>query len=410
MITSFVCRPGDASKYPLLPFTSQPTGGENICLPSVAPSGSWGASLCRDKSGPIGFITCPEPPTSNLIRSEQSAFFSWQRRKYQDRKIEAARSFLDVCHDCTLSCERCTMTKELLLGLPKHGYKVSLYPSGELTGAQFSRNVQSRPPKTSGSSLSVRFTPSARQKIRRAVENSPYNLSVFMTLTFAPSKLRGFLGCNELNDYQTFRYPPVSQAYGKKQLVRFLDALSKRQKRTVESRGTGELLQYIWTAELQKNGNIHFHILLNTRFPIKWLSERWGQASNSVDVRSLKNAEHAARYISKYVSKDENSVIEGRRYYISEGLRESMKPTVMVYEGQEMKKELQDIIEAMKEEIEKEGGHVIDFGFHLPKPRRSRPYKDKNGKKKFTRSTSSRIQRPILNVFDEHYSASIAPF
>lgn len=360
---------------------------------------------------PIGFITCPEPRTSFLSQSrwQKKAENDWEKEQQKKRVLSANQTF-DVCPDCTLSCQSCSMSRQFLFGLPRHGYKVNLFPSGEMSGAMYSRNTQSRPPRMFGSAVSLKMTHSARQKIRRAVENSPYNLNVFMTLTFAPSVERKKLSCADLNDYATFRNPPVSHSYAKKELVRFLNTLSKRQRRTVDERERGEYLQYIWTAELQKNGNIHFHILLNTRFPIFWLTRTWKQANNSVDVKSLTNGDHAARYISKYISKDEASTIEGRRYYITEGLRESMKPSTIIYEGLQMKKEIQEILQAMKEDIESEGGTLLDFGFHIPKPKRSRPYKDKKGKKKFTKSTSSRIQAPLLELLDEHYNAHVAPF
>lgn len=345
-------------------------------------------------------------------------------------------------------------------GLPRHGYKISLYPSGEMSGAQYSRNVQSKASFGSKSGgmyhlgpydlaalkasdieiyekisarwwrgvtvqdaagvaaaveryarVSRHMTRRGRQNIRRAVENSPYKLNVFMTLTFSPTHVwrHGPYNCFDVLEYSTIT-APVPHTYAKKRLVQFLNTLSHRQRRTVASRGTGDQLQYIWTAELQKNGNIHYHLLLNTRFPIAWLTKTWKQANNSVDVRSLNNADHAAAYISKYIAKDEGGIIEGRRYYITDGLRKAMKPAILVYEGMDMKKEIQELLEAMKTEIEKAGGTVIDFGFHIPKPRRSVPYKDKKGKKQFRRGTSSRIQMPILETLDEHYNAKKAPF
>lgn len=97
---------------------------------------------------------------------------------------------------------------------------------------------------------------------------------------------------------------------------------------------------YVWKAETQKNGNIHFHITTN-KF-IKWESIRlkWNGIqihhgyldsyykkndhydANSTDVKSVKNDDRAFRYMCKYLLKqeDEKRKIEGHDYGYSRNL------------------------------------------------------------------------------------------
>jgi hypothetical protein len=144
-------------------------------------------------------------------------------------------------------------------------------------------------------------------------------------------------------------------------------------------------MQYLWVAELQQNGNIHFHILTDNYFPIKKLSQWWGQANNSVDVKSLQDARHAVNYMRKYMTKDETSKIQGNRYFITRGLHKAMIPDEQIITSSRPCEEsafcswgegatVRELLHAMKSEIEHHGGHVLDFGFSCPAPRRSVEY------------------------------------
>lgn len=80
---------------------------------------------------------------------------------------------------------------------------------------------------------------------------------------------------------------------------------------------------YIWKAEPQKNGNIHFHILLDRFIPYKELRIIWNKAQeqlqyitefkkihghenpNSTDIHSLRKVKNISSYIIKYMKKDE---------------------------------------------------------------------------------------------------------
>lgn len=96
---------------------------------------------------------------------------------------------------------------------------------------------------------------------------------------------------------------------------------------------------YVWRAEKQKNGNIHFHIVLDQFIPHWAIRQRWNRIidrlgyvqkfaekhqhvnPNSTDVHSLKHVNNAQSYLMKYASKTEkNGEIEGRVWGCSESL------------------------------------------------------------------------------------------
>lgn len=277
------------------------------------------------------------------------------------------------------------------------GFKVRTYKSGEVTGAQFTTGRQGKvlPSPRSGELMTDGFTVQARVKIRRAVECSDSFLGKFCTLTFAPSMLNPW----ELDESGNVRHD-----YAKYKLKKFLNTCSVKQKRL------GRVLNYVWVAELQENGNIHFHILWDQFFPIKWLTKIWGQANNSVDIERMKNPLHASRYMRKYLTKDESCEIRGNRYNISAGLRTTMKPiekliadltTEEIKEFPEAAKafsELRGSLLALQDEIESRGGTVLDFGFSIPVPRSSVEYTTKSGEKKRSKGVDPRLGKNLISL------------
>jgi hypothetical protein len=381
------------SLNPLLPFTSQPTGGENFHTSSGTPSNvnpdlcRWGSAVSLS-SLPIGFITCPESLTEGQSRS----YRRWEKDSKSYKK------------DC-LRISDFDSNGVYKYGPAETGFRIRLYPSGELTGASYCRNMQAKPPQNrQGESVtSDGLTSASKMKIRRALENSPFRMRVFCTLTFDPAK-------SVLDSAGV-----VCQEYAKTELKRFLNTCSVKQKRRYERDSADgsfvETLQYVWVAERQKNGNIHFHIVWNVRFPVQWLTKIWKQAQNSVDVVRLSSVNHASCYIRKYITKTGFETIQGRRYNITQGLHEAMRPEITTYEGPKMRNDVKEIIDSLKAEIESNGGHVIDFGFSIPSPRESVDYEEKKtGLKKKTRRVSSKIHKKVLGTIEHHNRATIAPF
>ena len=84
---------------------------------------------------------------------------------------------------------------------------------------------------------------------------------------------------------------------------------------------------YIWKAELQARGTIHYHITTNTFINFMHIKKRWNQLldkaglmqdykakhnnsnPNSTDIHKVYNDENIEAYLEKYISKNENTDI-----------------------------------------------------------------------------------------------------
>jgi len=96
---------------------------------------------------------------------------------------------------------------------------------------------------------------------------------------------------------------------------------------------------YLWVAEKQKNGNIHFHIMADRWVSKIWISRVWlnvlatGNYINEFElkfnhrtppsghVRGQKNMTNPSKYLTKYVTKSENSIeLEGHKWSCSNEL------------------------------------------------------------------------------------------
>jgi hypothetical protein len=99
------------------------------------------------------------------------------------------------------------------------------------------------------------------------------------------------------------------------------------------------VVNYYWRAEKKAGKRIHFHLILDRFVSWKLLRLEWNYLQvkhgyhdefmhsssnfgcNSIDIDSIKNSEQCAKYITKYVSKDEdNDPIEGRIWGCSSAL------------------------------------------------------------------------------------------
>lgn len=101
------------------------------------------------------------------------------------------------------------------------------------------------------------------------------------------------------------------------------------------------LRSYVWRAERQKNGRIHFHITTDTYLPYDSITRNWnelqsqfhfisefqerypGTNPNSTDVHAVQNVEDLAAYLVKYMSKlDPNEQkISGKLWDCSKNLK-----------------------------------------------------------------------------------------
>lgn len=104
---------------------------------------------------------------------------------------------------------------------------------------------------------------------------------------------------------------------------------------------------YFWRAEAQKNGNIHFHLVIDafidkSKVNYLWDWHQWKSGitdvmpievkkyhSPSTRIEAVQGNEAVAGYVTKYVTKDEGGrKIFGRIWGCSDGLRELVFPAV----------------------------------------------------------------------------------
>lgn len=115
-----------------------------------------------------------------------------------------------------------------------------------------------------------------------------------------------------------------------------------------ELRQKFKLQNYIWRAERQKNGNLHFHITTDIYVGWQWIQRTWNRVQNklnyidkfedkhghrnpnSTDIHSVKNLKNVAAYLTKYLTKNDKNakVIEGRQWFISQNLSKNAKMTL----------------------------------------------------------------------------------
>lgn len=176
------------------------------------------------------------------------------------------------------------------------------------------------------------LTPGARKRMKKAISlfcqacpsrrihnpitHAVYNFKfAFLTLTISDS-----------NENHT-----AAEAYQKvlKPLIRWL-------------RRTKGVKFYIWVAELQKRGQIHYHLLLPDFIPWQYIRNKWNYLQlkagfldgfhekyghhdpNSTDIHSTKKIRNAEAYLSKYLTKGNDSSVyqAGKVWDCSENLKD----------------------------------------------------------------------------------------
>lgn len=100
------------------------------------------------------------------------------------------------------------------------------------------------------------------------------------------------------------------------------------------------LENYIWTRENQKNGRPHYHILADLPYiPIQKINSIWCKIIDSYSGNAVRLPKHSraivndleksVKYISKYITKDQNEVFKERCYAISSEVK--IKPIRINY-------------------------------------------------------------------------------
>jgi len=117
---------------------------------------------------------------------------------------------------------------------------------------------------------------------------------------------------------------------------------------------------YVWRAEPQKRGAIHFHILTDVYIPWSELRTCWNKIQeklgyvsqyrkkflrsnpNSTDIHSIKKVRNLSRYLAKYCTKQSDvREIQGKQWGLSHGLSK-LKSVIEIFDSK-IEKELENI-------------------------------------------------------------------
>ena len=156
------------------------------------------------------------------------------------------------------------------------------------------------------------LTPGAKKRLKRAIQ--------LIVAIAEPKKAMNFKLNKEFKfrlNFITLTLPVKQGPHTDKELKKLvLDVWLKAAKRRFKLRS------YIWRAERQKNGNLHFHLVTDTYIPYDELRDTWNlrlnrlqyidlfekkhghRHPNSTDVHAIKNVRNLAGYFAKYMAKD----------------------------------------------------------------------------------------------------------
>jgi hypothetical protein len=143
----------------------------------------------------------------------------------------------------------------------------------------------------------------------------------------------------------------------------------------VEAKRKFKMKHYIWKAEKQKNGNIHFHFNTNVFIHYQELRDLWNNIQNklefvnifnekfnhsnpnSTDIKAVYKDKDLAAYMAKYMSKSNshNMSILGKYFDCSRSLKTKKKCQIECYDN--------DFNELMKL-YEKKNGEIIEDDFY----------------------------------------------
>jgi hypothetical protein len=117
----------------------------------------------------------------------------------------------------------------------------------------------------------------------------------------------------------------------------------------VEAKKKWNLKRYVWKAEFQRNGNLHYHILTDMFVPHWELKQVWNRIQNklgyidryaertgkrqpnSTDIHSVRKVKNISKYVMKYMSKGIGSVKEqvsaSELGYVKRGMKDKRSLT-----------------------------------------------------------------------------------
>lgn len=181
---------------------------------------------------------------------------------------------------------------------------------------------------------------STTKRIGNMVENLIFGIESFQ------DKYKGKVGSTQIQPTfitLTLSYMQIqNDNYIKRNLLmRFIEILKKEK----------GIQNYIWRAEPQENGNIHFHIIIDRFINWQYIRQKWNSIQekydyidafeqkhghrnpNSTDIHSLKKVNNIAAYICKYMVKNKPlRKIEGRIWGCSSNFHSIKNPRIEVTE------------------------------------------------------------------------------
>ena len=168
----------------------------------------------------------------------------------------------------------------------------------------------------------------AKTKIRRIVNANP-ELNKFATLTFA-DWTNIFEHQNKNLDFEYIGNP--------RNIAECNDAFRKFALRAEYS--MEQKLHYICIPELQKNGNVHYHVLYDLPFlNTSKLASIW--KAGFVKINRIDNVSNVGAYVGKYLSKEntKDSLANKKTFSYSSGLKQPFEIPEANLEKMELKQE-----------------------------------------------------------------------
>jgi hypothetical protein len=195
----------------------------------------------------------------------------------------------------------------------------------------------SKPPKNEGERVSNGLTKRGKTRLRRGAR-------LFQHIA---ETQKGFKGHTSMVTLTFGKWYPDDKG-GKK----LLDTFIKRMKRKVKNKD----FYYIWVAERQKRGAIHFHILTPHYFSKKFINDSWNEIVNNhlgkIDLGDFQQTLYpnviavynAGGYMVKYCQKEGENII-GNGYNMSQKTSEMIKPELysQIIAGNELQNTLNEL-------------------------------------------------------------------
>jgi hypothetical protein len=205
---------------------------------------------------------------------------------------------------------------------------------------QSSPNTNNNADGTLIKAYSGTMTPFAKKKLKRAIQLMVASAKDKEAINFKTGNTFKF----KVN-FITLTLPsPQNQITDKQLKSECLDNFIKRMRRVCK------LNNYVWRAEKQKNGNLHFHMITDTYLHLEKIRNHWNAVlnkfgfidrfeekhghrnPNSTDVHAVWKVKNLTQYFIKYMSKDNpgQDVIEGKLWDCSKALKTKKNCEVML--------------------------------------------------------------------------------